>query len=148
MSKSGFGYEVPNEMREMAEKSVDQAKKAFDGFVGAASKAVEAAETHTANAHAQSRDMAKKAIGYAEQNVTAAFDLAQRLVHAKDVEDVVRIQSDFLKSQMSALQSQLTDIGSVVQENAKKAAADVQSTVEKAAQEVRKAATEATSRKS
>lgn len=148
MSKPGFGYEVPNEMREMADKSVDQAKKAFDGFVGAASKAVEAAESHSAHAQSQSRDMAKKAFGYAEQNVTAAFDLAQRLVHAKDVEDVVRIQSDFLKSQMSALQTQMTDIGALVQESAKKAAADVQSTVEKAAHEVRKAATDAASRKS
>lgn len=147
MNKSGFGYDVPNEMREMAEKSVDQAKKAFDGFVGAASKAVEAAESHAANAQAQSRDLAKKAIGYAEQNVSAAFDLAQKLVHAKDVEDVVRIQSEFLKSQMSALQTQMTDIGSAVQTNAKKAAADVQSTVEKAAQEVRKAASDAVSRK-
>lgn len=147
MSKTNFGYEVPNEMREMAGKSVDQAKKAFDGFVGAASKAVEAAESHAANAQAQSRDIAKKAIGYVEQNVTAAFDLAQRLVHAKDVDEVVRIQSEFLKSQMSALQTQMTDIGSVMQESAKKAAADVQSTVEKAAQEVRKAATDATSRK-
>lgn len=147
MNKSSFGYDVPNEMREMAEKSVDQAKKAFDGFVGAASKAVEAAESHAANAQVQSRDLAKKAIGYAEQNVSAAFDLAQKLVHAKDVEDVVRIQSEFLKSQMSALQTQMTDIGSAVQATAKKAAADVQSTVEKAAQEVRKAASDTVSRK-
>lgn len=147
MSKSGFGYDVPNEMREIAEKSVDQAKKAFDGFVGAASKAVEAAETHASDSHAQSRDIAKKAISYAEQNVTAAFDLAQRLVHAKDVDDVVRIQAEFLKSQMSVLQNQMTDIGSAVQASAKKAASDLQATVEKAAQEVRKSATEATSRK-
>ena len=148
MTKSGFGYDVPNEMRDIAEKSVDQAKKAFDGFVGAASKAVEAAETHAADSHAQSRDIAKKAFSYAEQNVTAAFDLAPRLVHAKDVDDVVRIQSEFLRSQMSALQSQMTDIGSAVQASAKKAASDLQTTVEKAAQEVRKSATEATSRKS
>lgn len=147
MNKSSFGYNVPNEMREMAEKSVDQAKKAFDGFVGAASKAVEAAESHAVHAQVQSRDLAKKAIGYAEQNVSAAFDLAQKLVHAKDVEDVVRIQSEFLKSQMSALQTQMTDIGSAVQATAKKAAADVQSTVEKAAQEVRKAASDTVSRK-
>lgn len=147
MNKSSFGYDVPNEMREMAEKSVDQAKKAFDGFVGAASKAVEAAESHAAHAQVHSRDLAKKAIGYAEQNVSAAFDLAQKLVHAKDVEDVVRIQSEFLKSQMSALQTQMTDIGSAVQATAKKAAADVQSTVEKAAQEVRKAASDTVSRK-
>lgn len=148
MSKPGFGYDVPNEMREIAEKSVDQAKKAFDGFVGAASKAVEAVETHTADSQAQSRDIAKKAFSYAEQNVTAAFDLAQRLVHAKDVDDVVRIQAEFLRSQMSVLQNQMTDIGSAVQASAKKAASDIQTTVEKAAQEVRKSATEATSRKS
>jgi hypothetical protein len=29
-------YEVPGEMRDFAEKSVDQARKAFDSFIGAA----------------------------------------------------------------------------------------------------------------
>ena len=38
-------YEIPAEMRDFAEKSVEQARKAFEGFIGAAQKAVSATET-------------------------------------------------------------------------------------------------------
>ena len=109
MSKSIPSYEIPTEMRDFAEKSVEQARKAFDGFLGAAQKAVSAADSQTVNAHANSRDLAEKAIGYAEKNIAAAFDLAERLVHAKDVQDVVHIQTEFVKSQFATLQSQMAE---------------------------------------
>jgi len=147
MSKSIPSYEIPTEMRDFAEKSVEQARKAFDGFLGAAHKAISAADSQTVNAQTNSRDLAGKAIGYAEQNIAAAFDFAERLVHAKDVQDVVHIQTEFLKSQFSVLQSQMTDFGSAVQTNARKVAENAQSTVESAAAEMRKAA-DAAQRKS
>ena len=53
MSKSIPSYEIPTEMRDFAEKSVDQARKAFDGFLGAAHKAVSAADSQTVNAPSQ-----------------------------------------------------------------------------------------------
>lgn len=140
MSKSIPSYEIPAEMRDFAEKSVDQARKAFDGFLGAAHKAVSAADTQALTAQTSSRDLAEKAIGYAEKNITAAFDLANRLVHAKDVQDVVHIQTEFVKAQVAALQTQMTEFGAVVQTNARKAAESAQSTVEGAAAEMRKAA--------
>ena len=37
-------YEIPTEMRDFAEKSVDQARKAFESFIGAAQKASTDAE--------------------------------------------------------------------------------------------------------
>ena len=140
MAKSPSGYEIPAEMRDLAEKSVEQAKTAFDGFIGAANKAVAAADTQATTAQHQSRDLAKRAMGYAEQNVTAAFDLAQRLLHAKDVQEVVHIQSEFVKPQVSSLQAQMTEFGSTVQASAKKVAETAQATVEGAAAEIRKAA--------
>lgn len=33
-------FEIPNELRDFADRSVDQARKAFEGFVGVAQKAV------------------------------------------------------------------------------------------------------------
>ena len=48
MAQNPLNYELPNEVRDFAEKSVEQARKAFDGFLGAASKAVTAAETQGA----------------------------------------------------------------------------------------------------
>ena len=147
MSKTIPSYEIPTEMRDFAEKSVEQARKAFDGFLGAAHKAISAADSQTVNAQTNSRDLAGKAIGYAEQNIAAAFDFAERLVHAKDVQDVVHLQTEFLKSQFAAMQSQMSEFGSVVQTNARKVAENAQNTVESAAAEMRKAA-DAAQRKS
>ena len=146
MTKTPFNYEIPNEMRDVAEKSVDQAKKAGGGVMSAANKAVSAVETHTDSVQANSKEMAKKAITYAEQNVSAAFDLAEKIVRSRDVQEVMQHQADFLKTQMSALQSQMQEFGAALQSTVQKAATEAQATMQKAASEVQKAASEATKR--
>ena len=51
MAKDGNGtFEIPAEMRAMAEKSVEQAKQAFDSFISAAQHAVNTAESQAAHA--------------------------------------------------------------------------------------------------
>ena len=144
MSKSIPSYEIPTEMRDFAEKSVEQARKAFDGFISAASKAANAAETQAHSAQASSREVAQKAISYTEQNIAASFDYAQKIVRAKSLQDLMQVQAEFVKSQAEALQAQLQDVSSTVQSNVQKAAADAKATVEKATAEVTKAAKEAT----
>jgi hypothetical protein len=59
------------------------------------------------------------------------------------MQDVMRIQSDFVKTQISTLQSQMTDIGSTVQSSARKTAEDVQNTIEKASSEMQRTASHA-----
>jgi phasin len=118
-------YEVPTEMREFAERSVDQARKAFDGFIGAAHKAVDTAHGSAESARANTQDAARKAISYAENNVGAAFDLARKLVQSKDLTEVLEHQSEFVKAQIAALQSQLRDLGEAAQDAAAKAAETV-----------------------
>lgn len=118
-------YEVPTEMREFAEKSVDQARKAFDGFIGAAHKAVDTAQGSTESARVNAHDMTRKVITYAESNVAAAFDLAQKLVKSRDVSEVMQHQTEFLKTQMASFQVQLKEMGSAVQDVASKAAETV-----------------------
>ncbi len=147
MAKNPMNYEIPNEMRDFAEKSVEQARKAFDGFLGAASKAVTATESQTASVQANSREMAQKAIGYAEQNISASFEFAQKMVRAKDVQELMQIQADYMKSQMATMQTQLQEVGTTVQATVQKAATDAKTTVEKATAEVQKAAAEAGRRK-
>lgn len=118
-------YEVPTEMREFAERSVEQARKAFDGFIGAAHKAVDSAHGSAETARANTQDVARKAISYAETNIAAAFDLAQKLVKSKDLSEVMTHQADFMKAQMAALQAQFQEIGTAAQEVATKAAETV-----------------------
>jgi phasin len=108
-------YEVPQEMREFAERSVEQARKAFEGFVGAAQKAAGQLEGATSTMQSSARDVSSKAMGFAEANIRAAFDHAQRLVRAKDLQEVMQIQSEYLKTQISTLQEQAKEIGAAVQ---------------------------------
>ena len=48
---------------------------------------------------------------YAEQNVAATFDFAQKLMHAKDATEVMGLQSEFLGRQMQAMSTQVRDLG-------------------------------------
>jgi phasin len=132
MAQGPINYEIPNEMRDFAEKSVEQAKKAFDGFLGAANKAVSTAENQATTVQSTGKDIATKAIGYAEQNVGAAFELAQKLVRSKDVQEVMQHQSEFMKAQIAALQSQLQDLGATMQSTVQKAATEAQANFQKA----------------
>ena len=116
-------YEVPAEMREFAEKSVDQARKAIDGFMSAAQKTADTFEGSATTVQASARDAARKTFAYTEQNLTAAFDLAQRMVRAKDMQEAMQIQAEFVRSQFEAMQTQMKEFGSLAQGSMKPPAA-------------------------
>lgn len=106
-------YEIPNEMRDFADRSVEQARKAFDGFVDAAFKASSAMEQQAESAQGEFRSVAGAAVSYAEQNVQASFSYAQKLVRATSLEEVMAIQSEFARTQIESLTRQLSDLSAV-----------------------------------
>jgi phasin len=61
------------------------------------------------------KEVTRKTFTYAEQNIAAAFDLAQRLVRAKDVQEAMQIQAEFARSQFAAMQTQMKEFGSMAQ---------------------------------
>ena len=54
-----------------------------------------------------------------EQNMKAAFEHARRLVHAKDLEEAMRIQSEFLRSQFTNAGEHMREISGKVMSAAK-----------------------------
>ena len=86
--------EVPAELRDLAEKTIDQAEKAFGMFFDAANKSVTAVSS-------PGSEISKQALTFTEQNMKAAFEHARKLVHATDLQEAMRIQSEFLKSQFT-----------------------------------------------
>ncbi|POF34604.1 phasin [Roseibium marinum] len=106
MSTDKNGFDIPDQMREFADKSVDQARKAFDDFMGATQKAVSNVEDSASVVQAGATDVNKKALTYAEEHVDAAFKFAQQLVKANNLEDMMKLQQDYLRSQMENLGEQ------------------------------------------
>jgi phasin len=86
--------EVPAELRELAEKTIEQAEKAFGMFFDAANKSISAVP-------GAGTDISKQALTFTEQNMRAAFEHARKLVHATDFQEAMRIQSEFLRSQFT-----------------------------------------------
>jgi phasin len=123
MAKQSFEhFEAPPEMRAFAEKSVEQARKAFDGFVTAANQAVSGFEGHAAAAQAGAKDVAQKAMTFAEQNVANSFDFAQKLMRAQDVGEVVKLHSDYVATQLKSLQEQAKELSATTAQAAASAA--------------------------
>jgi phasin len=86
--------EVPAELRDLAEKTIDQAEKAFGMFFEAASKSV-------GSIPGPGTEISKQALTFTEQNMRAAFEHARKLVHATDIQQAMEIQSEFLRSQFT-----------------------------------------------
>lgn len=103
-------FEVPAEMRELAEKSVAQAKQAFDGFIAATQHAVGTAETQVKTMQTGARSTGELAIKFAERNVAASFELAQKLLQAKDPQEIAALQAEYIKSQLAALTEQAKEL--------------------------------------
>ncbi len=107
-------FEIPNNMRSMAEASVEQARKTFERFLEGAQTAAGTLEERGETVRAGAKDIGAKAIAYAEKNVQASLDYAQSLLHAKDLTEVMRLHSEFVQSQMRTLAEQANEMGQIV----------------------------------
>ena len=115
-------FEIPKDMRSMAEASVVQARKAFDKFLEGAQATAGSMEERGATVRAGAKDIGAKAVAYAEKNVQASLDYAQSLLHAKDLAEVMRLHSEYVQAQMRALAEQAAEMGQIVSRAAMEAA--------------------------
>jgi phasin len=103
-------FQIPPEMRALAEKSVEQAKQAVEGFISAAHRTVSVLEGQAETARKGAKDVGGKAMEFAERNITSSFDFAQKLVRAKDVQEMLELQASYIKTQMQVLAEQAKEL--------------------------------------
>ena len=105
-SQSNLNFEVPAEMRALAEKSMEQARQAFDSFCSVTQKAVSAADKQAAGA----KDVGELAVRFAERNIASSFEFAERLVRAKDPQEVMALHADYVNAQIAAISDQAKEL--------------------------------------
>ena len=91
--------DVPPQVREFAQKSVDQAERAISSFMDSATKSV-------AMVPGPMTDVAKHALAITEKNLKASFEHAGKLMQAKDIGEVMQLQMDFLLNQFGTATEQ------------------------------------------
>ena len=102
-----MNFQVPEEMRTMAERSVTQARQALESYLQATRRTSESMEQTSDKVQAGTKDMAQKTLSAVEQNLRASLDYAERLVRAKDLQEITQIQSEFARTQTEAMQAQM-----------------------------------------
>ncbi|MGY3618458.1 phasin family protein [Bradyrhizobium sp. USDA 10063] len=107
-------FEIPKDVRSMAEASFEQARRTFEKFLASAQETAGSLEERGATVRAGAKDISSKAFTYAENNVKASLDYAESLVKAKDVSEVMRLHSEYVQGQMRALAQQASEMGQIV----------------------------------
>lgn len=109
---------VPENIRAMAETSLGKAREAVDKYMAEASRLYQSVDTSVQAAQAGARDINQKAVSNAEANVRAAFDFAQSLVQASSLQEITKLQQQFVQSQVERLSGQMREIGDIAGQSA------------------------------
>src|SRR6476619_920953 len=85
--------EIPVVLRELAEKSVSQAKETYEKLKSAADEATDVLEDTYATATKGASDYGLKMIEAARANTNAAFDFATQLMTVKSLSEMVELST-------------------------------------------------------
>jgi phasin len=113
--------EIPEAVRELAERNVEQARSAYNQFMDMARKAQDAVTKSQGAMAAGALDIQARALKYAEQNINASFNFAADLARARDLKEYLEIQTRYAQKQMQDYAKQAQDLGALLAEAAQKA---------------------------
>ncbi|WP_088343527.1 MULTISPECIES: phasin [Rhodomicrobium] len=114
-------FEIPSSVRDIAGKSVEQAKDAYGKFVDAARQAQDMVAKSTEVLAVGAKEMNEKVFSFAEANTKAGFEVCTRLAQARDVKEALEIQTQFARSQMEAYAQQAQELSRILAASAQKA---------------------------
>ena len=111
-------FELPQQMRDLAEKNVEQARVAFGQFMDAMTQAVGMWSSGLASNEMTSgfKVVQDRAIRFAKQNAEAGFALASDLANAKDIQEVLSLQNRYAQVQMQSYTHQAQELGRLMAE--------------------------------
>ena len=97
---------VPESVRAMAERAVDQSREVYDRSKDALDASVATLERSFDAAGQGAVAFNRKIIDIAQRNVNSGFDLANSLAGAKNLAEIVELQAAYWRKQFSALTAQ------------------------------------------
>ena len=109
-------FQIPQELREFAEKNIEQARAAYGQLTEAMTQAVRAWSAPSTVVASGFKVVQERAIQFAKENADAGFALASELAKAKDLQDILRLQSNFAQTQMQSYARQAQELGGLMAE--------------------------------
>ncbi|MGC2410434.1 MAG: phasin [Methyloceanibacter sp.] len=129
---------VPESVRALAEKTVTQTREAYERGKDALEEAVDALERSFDAAGQGAVAFNRKLIDIAQRNLNSGFDLAKSLAGAKNLAEIVELQSAFLRHQFDVFANQAGEIRALSTKIAADTAEPIKSQVTRTMDTIRK----------
>jgi phasin len=127
----GLDTAVPEGVRALAEKSVAQARDAYDRSWDAFDASLTTFERTFDAAGQGAAAFNHKIVDLARRNVDATFDLATSLAGTKDLADMVELQAAFWRKQVGVLTAQAEEVRALSTKMTAAAAEPIKSQMER-----------------
>jgi hypothetical protein len=105
-------FEIPQELRQLAEENVERARQLYLQFMDGVSKTMAAWSAPSSDVFTSGfLEARERAVQLANENADAAFTLAKELANAKSVDELLSLQTRYVQSQMKWYADQTQDFG-------------------------------------
>ena len=105
MSKTPSPFEgISAEVKRATDQATEQALGATDTYFNYLKRTISSSPSG-------GTEFGEKLKTYAERNITATHEFIRQLSHAKDFQDVIRIQTKFMQSQLKEFGEQTKSLG-------------------------------------
>ena len=130
---------LPETVRAMVEKAVDQSREVYDRSKDALDASVATFERSFDAAGQGAVAFNRKIIDIAQRNVNSGFDLAKSLAGAKNLAEAMELQGAYWRKQFSALAAQSEEVRALSTKMAAAASEPLKEQVKRGTDELRKA---------
>ena len=116
MSKKPY-FEVPQELRDLTERNIEQAQAVYGQFMDLLGESIAAWSGGMSSGKKTGFEaVQQRSIELAKENADSSFALANQLAHAKDIQEVLSLQTKYAQEQMQRYSAQAQELGELVSE--------------------------------
>jgi hypothetical protein len=105
-------FEIPQELRQLAEENVERARQLYVQFMDGVGQTMAAWSSASSDVVAPGyREVQEHAVKLANENADAAFRLAKDVAQAKDLHELIDLQTRYVQLQMKWYADQTQEFG-------------------------------------
>jgi phasin len=114
-------FEIPEAVRDLTERNMEQARTAYSQFMDVTRKAQEMMTKSSTAMAGGVRDIQERSLRYTQLNLDASFNFASDLARARDPKEAMDIQAKFARQQLETYQEQTQELSRLLANTAQKA---------------------------
>ena len=103
MTMSEPNVEVPAELRELTERTIDQVEKAFGLFFDAARRSTAANPTSGA-------ELSRQVLAFSEASLKTSFEHARKVASTASLQEIATAQSELVKRQIASAEHHIREL--------------------------------------